>query len=135
MGAAPGLPGGMPSQISPPSRWSAAAAGPMGGDNSSVDGDSMGTGRLGSYQPYQPPVDGDYFSPESMTERMRSYIQAGGIPQEFVERYAEELRARRAAAGGGAAAGGLGPLAGLLASRGGGGGVGDADSIEAKQAF
>jgi hypothetical protein len=41
----------------------------------------------------------DYFSSKNMQERIRMYVKEGGIPPEFVERYAAELRDRRARGG------------------------------------
>lgn len=41
-----------------------------------------------------PAASADYFSPESMQERMRMYLAEGGVPIEFVERYSLELKTR-----------------------------------------
>ena len=74
----------------------------------------------------------EYFSHENISERMRVYIREGGIPQEFVERYATEARARRQqrlplsplGGGGGAPAGGGGP-----------GGHADAEDLEDEEKY
>lgn len=116
----------------PPSRWSPSAGSGagvgFGAENSltgsaSVDGDGgsinsnnvvVGGSATAGYRQLlhaqAQPATGDYFSPESMTERMRTYIRAGGIPQEFVDRYREEVRARRTS--GAAAGGAVGGIAG-----------------------
>ena len=39
--------------------------------------------------------DRDYFSPESMQERMQMYLREGGIPSEFIERYSNEVKKMR----------------------------------------
>ena len=38
----------------------------------------------------------DYFSDEKMTERLKVYAKQGGIPNEYIERYAEYAKGRNA---------------------------------------
>ena len=46
------------------------------------------------------PDSADYFSSESLQERMRLYISEAGIPQEYVDRYSSEVKSKKPAADG-----------------------------------
>jgi hypothetical protein len=42
------------------------------------------------------PLSNDYFSSNTMRERIKQYAQVGGIPQEYLDRYTEENRSSSA---------------------------------------
>ena len=78
----------------------AAAAANGGGDDGAAGG---GSGGGGAHHPQQA---ADYFTAESLHERMKVYAQQGGIPLDYLERYAAGKTTPHSGGGGGGGAGG-----------------------------
>jgi len=91
-------------------------------------GDGAGAGAAGEGNPaYAHPAN--YFTADALHERMKQYAQQGGIPLDYLDRYAATRTTAAAAAAGGSAAGG-GESAGAAAAASAEGAVPSASSIK-----
>jgi hypothetical protein len=73
--------------------------------------------------PYFDPASADYFTAEALRERMKVYAKEGGIPLDYIDRYAEYSK-NKSSTGAGAGAGSTTAIGSGAASGGGGGGGG-----------